>query len=105
MLYRFCFIQRQVNIFNILDKVTEISGFRRDVDVAFALLRRNAVYVGFWLSKFRDSAYGSTFFVATGFHGLHVIIGTTFLTTCLLRHITLHFSSNHHFGFEAAARY
>nr|AQP28446.1 cytochrome c oxidase subunit 3 [Promirotermes sp. A TB-2017] len=52
-----------------------------------------------------DSAYGSTFFVATGFHGLHVIIGTTFLTTCLLRHTTLHFSSNHHFGFEAAAWY
>jgi cytochrome c oxidase subunit 3 len=50
-----------------------------------------------------DSAYGSTFFVATGFHGLHIVIGTTFLTTCLLRHTTLHFSSNHHFGFEAAA--
>jgi len=50
-----------------------------------------------------DSAYGSTFFVPTGFHGLHVIIGTTFLTTCLLQHITLHFSSNHHFRFEAAA--
>jgi len=30
-----------------------------------------------------DSAYGSTFFVATGFHGLHVIIGTTFLAVCL----------------------
>jgi len=52
-----------------------------------------------------DSAYGSTFFVATGFHGLHVIIGKTFLTTCLLRHISLHFSSHHHFGFEAAAWY
>nr|AVN67888.1 cytochrome c oxidase subunit 3 [Heterogamodes hebraica] len=52
-----------------------------------------------------DSIYGSTFFVATGFHGLHVIIGTTFLITCMLRHTTLHFSSNHHFGFEAAAWY
>jgi cytochrome c oxidase subunit 3 len=52
-----------------------------------------------------DWAYGSTFFVAIGFHGLHVIIGTTFLNTCLLRHTTLHFSSNHHFGFEAAAWY
>jgi cytochrome c oxidase subunit 3 len=52
-----------------------------------------------------DSTYGSTFFVATGFHGLHVIIGTTFLTPCLLQHTTLHFSSNHHFGFEAAAWY
>nr|YP_010025538.1 cytochrome c oxidase subunit III [Reticulitermes ovatilabrum]QOQ35837.1 cytochrome c oxidase subunit 3 [Reticulitermes ovatilabrum] len=40
-----------------------------------------------------------------GFHGLHVIIGTTFFTTCLLRQTTLHFSSNHHFGFEAAAWY
>nr|URX53998.1 cytochrome c oxidase subunit III [Epicalotermes sp. 2 AB-2022a] len=52
-----------------------------------------------------DSSYGSTFFVATGFHGLHVIIGTTFLLTCLTRQLNLHFSSSHHFGFEAAAWY
>nr|AMW67961.1 cytochrome c oxidase subunit III [Psychopsis coelivaga] len=52
-----------------------------------------------------DSIYGSTFFMATGFHGLHVIIGTTFLLICLIRHINHHFSSNHHFGFEAAAWY
>nr|YP_010429274.1 cytochrome c oxidase subunit III [Cucumaria frondosa]USQ67440.1 cytochrome c oxidase subunit 3 [Cucumaria frondosa] len=52
-----------------------------------------------------DSVYGSTFFVATGFHGLHVIIGTTFLAVCLLRLINHHFSNYHHFGFEAAAWY
>nr|NP_008399.1 cytochrome c oxidase subunit III [Balanoglossus carnosus]AAD11953.1 cytochrome c oxidase subunit 3 [Balanoglossus carnosus] len=52
-----------------------------------------------------DAAYGSTFFVATGFHGLHVIIGSSFLTVCLLRQIRFHFSNNHHFGFEAAAWY
>nr|YP_010414498.1 cytochrome c oxidase subunit III [Nepsalus petrophilus]URT60651.1 cytochrome c oxidase subunit 3 [Nepsalus petrophilus] len=52
-----------------------------------------------------DSVYGATFFVATGFHGLHVLIGTTFLMICLARHINFHFSSNHHFGFEAAAWY
>lgn len=52
-----------------------------------------------------DSVYGATFFVATGFHGLHVIIGTTFLLTCLLRQLKIHFSSHHHFGFEAAAWY
>nr|APL97356.1 cytochrome c oxidase subunit 3 [Thitarodes sp. XK-2016] len=52
-----------------------------------------------------DSIYGSTFFMATGFHGLHVIIGTIFLMICLLRHINNHFSMNHHFGFEAAAWY
>nr|QPZ49942.1 cytochrome c oxidase subunit III [Corythaeola cristata] len=52
-----------------------------------------------------DSVYGSTFFVATGFHGLHVIIGSSFLSVCLLRLTKFHFTSNHHFGFEAAAWY
>nr|AXS65063.1 cytochrome c oxidase subunit 3 [Coleoptera sp. 1 KM-2017] len=52
-----------------------------------------------------DSVYGSCFFMATGFHGIHVIIGTTFLTVCLLRQMSYHFSKSHHFGFEAAAWY
>nr|ALO77074.1 cytochrome c oxidase subunit 3 [Hybosorus sp. HYB02]ALO77320.1 cytochrome c oxidase subunit 3 [Hybosorus sp. HYB01] len=52
-----------------------------------------------------DSVYGSTFFMATGFHGIHVIIGTTFLAVCLGRHLMNHFSCTHHFGFEAAAWY
>lgn len=52
-----------------------------------------------------DSIYGTTFFVATGFHGLHVIIGTAFLLVCLIRTWLHHFSSGHHFGFEAAAWY
>nr|WIA65546.1 cytochrome c oxidase subunit III [Dremomys rufigenis fuscus] len=52
-----------------------------------------------------DGIYGSTFFMATGFHGLHVIIGSTFLLVCLLRQLNFHFTSNHHFGFEAAAWY
>lgn len=52
-----------------------------------------------------DAIYGSTFFIATGFHGLHVLIGTTFLLICLIRHVNSHFSKLHHFGFEAAAWY
>nr|QJF72904.1 cytochrome c oxidase subunit 3 [Nephus voeltzkowi]QJF72930.1 cytochrome c oxidase subunit 3 [Nephus voeltzkowi] len=52
-----------------------------------------------------DSVYGSCFFMATGFHGLHVIIGTIFLLSCLIRLSMMHFSSWHHFGFEAAAWY
>nr|YP_002791191.1 cytochrome c oxidase subunit III [Blanus cinereus]ABZ79346.1 cytochrome c oxidase subunit III [Blanus cinereus] len=52
-----------------------------------------------------DGVYGSTFFVATGFHGLHVIIGSTFLLICLIRQVTFHFTTTHHFGFEAAAWY
>nr|YP_009479366.1 cytochrome c oxidase subunit 3 [Sabethes glaucodaemon]AVV61102.1 cytochrome c oxidase subunit 3 [Sabethes glaucodaemon] len=52
-----------------------------------------------------DNIYGSTFFMATGFHGLHVLIGTSFLLICFFRHIFNHFSKTHHFGFEAAAWY
>nr|AXS65311.1 cytochrome c oxidase subunit 3 [Bostrichoidea sp. 7 KM-2017] len=52
-----------------------------------------------------DSVYGSSFFMATGFHGLHVLIGSTFLAICLLRLKMNHFSQIHHFGFEAAAWY
>ena len=49
--------------------------------------------------------YGSTFFMATGFHGFHVIIGTIFLTVCLFRALAGHFTPERHFGFEAAAWY
>lgn len=52
-----------------------------------------------------DSIYGRTFFITTGFHGLHVIIGTLFLFFCFIRLNHYHFSSLHHFGFEAAAWY
>jgi len=49
--------------------------------------------------------YGSSFFMATGFHGLHVIIGTIFLTVCLFRAMAGQFTAERHFGFEAAAWY
>jgi len=52
-----------------------------------------------------DSVYGSTFFMATGFHGFHVFIGTCFLTVCLFRLYLNHFTREQHFGFEAAAWY
>lgn len=52
-----------------------------------------------------DSVYGSTFYMATGFHGFHVFIGTCFLAVCLWRVVNNHFTRQHHFGFEAAAWY
>uniref|UniRef100_UPI0030E5DD57 cytochrome c oxidase subunit III n=1 Tax=Haemadipsa hainana TaxID=909595 RepID=UPI0030E5DD57 len=52
-----------------------------------------------------DSVFGSVFFVATGFHGFHVLVGSMFLFICLMRTMYWHYSSNHHFGFEAAAWY
>jgi cytochrome c oxidase subunit 3 len=52
-----------------------------------------------------DRIYGSAFFVATGFHGAHVIIGSSFLLVCLYRIFRGHFSAKHHAGLEAAAWY
>ncbi len=49
--------------------------------------------------------YGATFFMATGFHGAHVLIGTVFLTVCLIRAYAGHFSQTQHLGFEFAAWY
>lgn len=58
-------------------------------------------------ARFRiaDRIYGATFFLATGFHGFHVIVGTLFLLVTLFRTNKQHFRSDHHFGFEAAAWY
>jgi len=54
---------------------------------------------------FSDNIYSSTFFMATGFHGFHVFIGTTFLLVCLFRAMKDQFTPKQHFGFEAAAWY
>ncbi|TXH37258.1 MAG: cytochrome c oxidase subunit 3 [Rhodospirillaceae bacterium] len=54
---------------------------------------------------FKDTVFASTFFMATGFHGFHVIVGTVFLAVCLFRAVRGHFKPEHHFGFEAAAWY
>lgn len=55
--------------------------------------------------KFADNIYGATFFMATGFHGFHVIVGTICLTVMLFRAMAGHFTPKQHFGFEAAAWY
>lgn len=54
---------------------------------------------------FGDNIYTSTFFMATGFHGFHVFVGTMFLLVCYLRALKHHFTPEKHFGFEAAAWY
>lgn len=59
------------------------------------------------MAEFRlsDGIYGSTFYMATGFHGFHVFIGTIFLIICLIRLFKYELTTQHHFGFEAAAWY
>jgi len=52
-----------------------------------------------------DSVYGSVFFLITGFHGIHVMIGSIFLFVSLLRLKSDHFSQEHHLGFEFASWY
>ena len=54
---------------------------------------------------FSGNIYGANFFMATGFHGFHVIVGTIFLFICMLRAMRGHFSPEQHLGFEAAAWY
>jgi cytochrome c oxidase subunit III len=61
---------------------------------AFAFSRENG-----------GNIYSSTFYMATGFHGFHVLIGTIFLIVCLFRAAAGHFTPKQHFGFEAAAWY
>jgi len=53
--------------------------------------------------RLSDGIYGSTFYMATGFHGFHVFIGTVSLLICLIRLNKYELTSEHHFGFESSA--
>ena len=55
--------------------------------------------------NFSGNIYGANFFMATGFHGAHVIIGSLFLAVCLMRVYSGHFTPEGHSGFEAAIWY
>ena len=55
--------------------------------------------------KLTSGIFGSTFFMLTGFHGFHVILGATMLTVILIRLLKGHFTPSHHFGFEGAAHF
>nr|UTN43085.1 cytochrome c oxidase subunit 3 [Osculotes curta] len=64
-------------------------------------------YVEYEESSFTmaDSVFGSLFFIMTGFHGIHVIVGALMIFVSVFRLMVGHFSSNHHLGFEASAWY
>ncbi len=70
------------------------------------------IFTGFQLFEYQsapfsisDSVYGSIFYLTTGFHGFHVLVGTIFLIVCFYRLFFDHFTREQHFGFEAAAWY
>lgn len=75
--------------------------------VALGLIFTALQIMEYWEAPFSisDTVYGSTFFMATGFHGFHVFVGTTFLLVCLFRQLYGHFTTGHHFGLLAAIWY
>ena len=75
--------------------------------VVLALLFTGLQYFEYLEAGFSiaDSIYGTVFFSSTGLHGLHVIVGTIFLTVGLIRLQLYHLTSEHHQGFEAAILY
>lgn len=90
-----------------------IENNQKDVVKALTLtVALGVIFSGFQLYEyhhaafgFKDTVYASAFYMATGFHGFHVIVGTIFLFVCLLRAKKGHFKPDDHFGFEAAAWY
>lgn len=90
-----------------------LEGHNKDAVTALGLsVLLGTVFLGFQVFEyghvafgFSDGIYPSTFFMATGFHGFHVFVGTVFLAVCWIRAHRGHFSPEKHFGFEAAAWY
>ena len=90
-----------------------LEGNRKDTVVALGLtVLLGVLFLGFQIYEymhahfgFTDGIYPSTFFMATGFHGFHVFVGTIFLIVCFFRALAGHFTPRSHFGFEAAAWY
>ena len=90
-----------------------IVGSRRNIIISLIITILLAIFFTFIQSfeyiessfSISDSIYGTTFFLLTGFHGLHVIIGTIFIIIGFIRTIKHHFTRQNHFGFEAAAWY
>lgn len=77
------------------------------ITILLGIIFTTVQYLEYLESSFSicEGNYGSTFFIATGFHGAHVIIGTILLSVSLLRLVNFQFTKNRHFGFEAAAWY
>ena len=71
--------------------------------VYFTILQGAEYYISSF--SIRDRVYGSVFFIATGFHGIHVLVGTIFLFVCLGRLMKNHFTEWNHLGFELAIWY
>lgn len=93
--------------YSLLNRKKKDRFFRLLITIILGIFFSFVQYIEYKNARFTiaDSVYGSIFFISTGFHGFHVLIGTIFLLVNLIRIIINNFSSFHHFGFEAAAWY
>lgn len=90
-----------------------VGGYRREALSGLILtIVLASIFTGFQVFEYihapftiSDGIYGSTFYRLTGLHGIHVIVGTIFLTVALYRRTKYHFTTGHHLGFESAAWY
>ena len=87
------------------DRKTLVLGLGLTVLLGLAFTMCQAIEYSHSPFPLNGGAYPSVFFLATGFHGFHVIIGTLFLAVCWFRARAGHFTPERHFGFEAAAWY
>ncbi len=87
------------------DRKSLVRGLALTVVLGLLFTACQAYEYGHAAFNYSGHIYGATFFMATGFHGAHVIIGTIFLAVCLYRAYYGAFTPKHHFGFEAAAWY
>jgi len=87
------------------DRKTLIRGLALTVLLGISFTTLQAMEYSEAPFHFTGGVYPSTFVMATGFHGFHVLVGTTFLAVCLIRAIRGGFTPEKHFGFEAAAWY
>ena len=87
------------------DRKSLITGLALTVFLGLSFTTLQAIEYSEAPFKFTGGIYPSTFFLATGFHGFHVIVGTCFLIVCWFRARAGSFTPERHFGFEAAAWY
>ncbi|RCK47098.1 cytochrome B562 [Thalassospira profundimaris] len=87
------------------DKKHMVQGLTLTVLLGIAFLACQAYEYHHAAFAFDEGIYPSTFYMATGFHGFHVFVGTVFLAVCLYRANRGDFKPDHHFGLEAAAWY
>lgn len=87
------------------DRKNLIKGIALTVILGFVFLGVQGYEWAAAAFKLKEGIYPSTFFLATGFHGFHVLVGACFLTVCWVRAVKGHFKPDQHIGFEAAAWY